>query len=78
MTQFLRQALRQEPEMYLVETVAEFCTTYRTTHRRIYFLQVVLLSTDSCFRQFTYFCNGRSGNISSHEDVLDRILSFLG
>ena len=49
----------------------------RTPRQRRHFLQQSLLARDSAFHQFTYYSNGRPGNISSTEDILDRILSYL-
>jgi hypothetical protein len=75
---FLRHILRLEPGADMVAAVAGFFATNRTLRQRLHFLHNVLLSRNSCFRQFTYFYAGISGNISQTEDVLDRIMSFLG
>ena len=44
---------------------------------RYEFLKNTLLAHGSIFRNFTYFSGGMAGNISTCEDVLDRILIFL-
>ena len=75
---FLRHILRREPLTDMVATVAGFCATNRTPGRRLHFLHSVLLSRNSCFRQFTFCGGGFDGSISQTEDVLDRIMSFLG
>ena len=65
------------PEMPL-QTIATFIQ-WNDSHavfRRRYLLNV-LLAKESEFRQFTYFYNNKKGNISSREDVLDRILCFV-
>ena len=49
---------------------------FKTAHRK-HFLWNVLMSTDSAFRRFTYFYNGKKGNIGQKEDIADRVLSFL-
>ena len=71
----LKHILRREPPTDMVATVTNFCATYRTTGWRLHFLHCVLLSRDSCFRRFTF---SGGGNISPTEDVLDRIMSYLG
>ena len=35
------------------------------------------MTKGSVFRQFTFFYNKKSGNISDREDVIDRIISFV-
>ena len=75
---FLRHILRLEPNAEMVAAVAGFCATNRTLRQRLHFLHNVLLSRNSCFRQFTFFSGGISGSISQTEDVLDRIMSVLG
>ena len=76
---FLRHILRREPPTDMVATVAGFWATNRTHGRRLHFLQsVLMLSRNSCFRQFTFFGGDLDdGSISPTEDVLDRIMSFL-
>ena len=44
---------------------------------KIQYLLGVLMSNGSVFRQFTFFYNKKSGNISDREDVIDRIISFV-
>ena len=44
--------------------------------KRIY-LAVLLLTRGSAFRKFTYLHNSKHGNISAHEDIIDRIISFV-
>ena len=75
---FLRHVLRCEPHAEMVTTVAGFCATNRTPRQRLHFLHNVLLSRHSCFRQFTLFAGDLRGIISQTENVLDRIMSFLG
>ena len=41
------------------------------------YLLSVLMTKGSVFRQFTFFYNKKSGNISDREDVIDRIVSFV-
>ena len=41
------------------------------------YLLSVLMTKGSVFRQFTFFYNKKSGNISDLEDVIDRIVSFV-
>ena len=41
------------------------------------YLLSVLMTKGSVFRQFTFFYNKKSGNISDREDVIDRIISFV-
>ena len=75
---FLRHILRREPPTDMVATVAGFYATNRAPGRRLHFLHNVLLSRNSCFRPFTFCGGGVDGSISQTEDVLDRIMSFLG
>ena len=75
---FLRHILKREPLADMVATVAGFCATNRAPGRRLHFLHSVLLSRNSCFRQFTLLGGDLSGIISQTENVLDRIMSFLG
>ena len=65
------------PEMPL-QTIACFLqwNDSQAVFIRRYLLNV-LLAKESVFRQFTYFYNSKKGNISSREDVLDRILEFV-
>ena len=35
------------------------------------------MANESVFRQFTFFYNKESGNISESEDVIERIVSFV-
>ena len=41
------------------------------------YLLSVLMTKGSVFRQFTFFYNKKSCNISDREDVIDRIISFV-
>ena len=41
------------------------------------YLLSVLMAKESVFRQFTFFYNKKSGNISAREDVIDRIIFFV-
>ena len=52
------------------------CFDYQRGARKR-FLYCALLSRQSSFKKFTYFRNGMHGSISQHEDILDRILSFV-
>ena len=42
-----------------------------------HYLLIVLMAKESVFRQFTFFYNKKSGNISDREDVIDRIVSLV-
>ncbi len=42
-----------------------------------YFLWRALTAPHSCFWQFMYITGGVAGNISTTEDILDRIMMFL-
>ena len=44
--------------------------------KRIY-LTELLLTRGSALRKFTYFHNSKHGTISAHEDIIDRIISFV-
>ena len=76
-TALLNQNLRREPTEYMIVTIAELCSIYSTHRKRLLFLRYTLLSRHSCFRVFTYFSGGIRGSVSSTEDVLDKIMSFL-
>ena len=40
-------------------------------------LTELLLTRGSAFRNFTYFGSSKHGTISAHEDIIDRIISFV-
>ena len=75
----VRQRLRRDNFAFEVAwIIAEFLGNVDwTRRRRLKFLENVLRSPGSPFRQFTYASNGMSGNISMTEDILDRILRFV-
>ena len=73
----LRQRLRMEPTPEMVMTVARFAGPCLDMRRKFHYLRAVLLAYNS---DFHYFCDhsGGPGLISCNEDIMDRILSFLG
>ena len=73
----LRQRLRMEPTPEMVTMIAKFAGPCLDMRRRLYHLRAVLLAYNS---DFHYFCDrsGGPGLISCNEEILDRILNFLG
>ena len=60
--------------------VTDFLVPDYKNASRLFFLRNALTAwrvEKSPFLQFTYFHNGRAGNVSEVEDILDRILDFL-
>ena len=41
------------------------------------YLTEMLLAKGSMFRRFTYFHNGRAGNMFQYEDIIDRVIAFI-
>ena len=72
----LRQRLSVEPTPEIVTTIAMFAGPCLNMRRRLYHLREILEADNSCFEFFCDYAVG--GNISYNEDILDRILSFLG
>ena len=74
--------LHLQRSVHLPQTTAKsiviFLQWYDDTSefKRIY-LTELLLQRGSVFRKLTYFHNRSHGNISAHEDVIDRIISFV-
>ena len=67
----------QAVDMWFRQQLSEFLA-YDARHlQRLHYLHRSLVAGTSCFRRFTFFWGGKSGNISQREDVLDRIMSFL-
>lgn len=73
----LRQRLRMEPTPEMVMTISRFAGPCLEMRRRLDHLRAVLLSADSIFYVFCDYSGG-PGLISCNEEILDRILSFLG
>ena len=73
----LRQRLRIEPTPETVMTIARFAGPCLDMRRKLYHLRAVLLSYNSPFVFFIDHSGG-PGLISCNEEILDRILSFLG
>ena len=73
----LRQRLHMEPNPEMVMSIARFAGPCLHLRRRLFFLREVLLADNSYFH---WFCDlsGCLGYISCNEEILDRILSFLG
>ena len=69
--------LRMEPTPEMVTMIAKFAGPCLDMRRQLYHLRAVLLAYNS---DFHYFCDhsGGPGLISCNEEILDRILSFLG
>ena len=62
----------------VVELICDFVEfTPKRLGKRMVYDYVLRGGPDSCLRQFTYGGNGLEGNISQHEDILDRILDHL-
>ena len=59
--------------------IAKFLIKDQTKRARVKYLEYCLLSTDesNIFRHLVYWYNGRAGNISQSENILDRILSYI-
>ena len=66
-----------EPDNVFVTKILPFLVVNRIHSCRLHFLYMVLMSRNSVFRQFTYYCGGINGSVSETEDVLDRIMRFL-
>ena len=73
----LRQRLEMEPNPEIVMSIARFAGPYLDMRRKLFFLRAVLLGYNSYFHMFCDFSGG-PGLITSNEEILDRILSFLG
>ena len=73
----LRQRLRMEPTLEMVMTIARFAGPCLDMRRKLHYLRAVLLSYNSRFHHFIEDYGG-PGVISCNEEILDRILSFLG
>ena len=73
----LRQRLRMEPTLDMVMTISRFAGPCLEMRRRLHHLRAVLLSYNSYFHVFCDHSGG-PGLISCNEEILDRILSFLG
>ena len=64
-----------ERSLHIVATFLQWNDS-DTEFKRQYLLNV-LLAKELVFRQFTFFYNKESGNISESEDVIERIVSFV-
>ena len=64
-----------ETPLHLVSTFIHWNDSDAEFKRQ--YLLSVLMTKGSVFRQFTFFYNKKSGNISDREDVIDRIISFV-
>ena len=64
-----------ERPLHIVATFLHWNDSYAEFKRQ--YLLIVLMAKESVFRQFTFFYNKESGNISDREDVIDRIVSFV-
>ena len=64
-----------EIPLHIVATFLQWNDSYAEFKRQ--YLLIVLMAKESVFRQFTFFYNKKSGNISDREDVIDRIVSFV-
>ena len=60
-----------------INRIASYLVPDYKSRQRKWYLRCLLMAEESPFGQFTYFRNGRSGNISKTEDIIDRILSYL-
>ena len=66
---------------YIQESIARMLVYDQKRCARLWHLEMVLLGSPrrlNWFRKLTYSGNGLRGNISSTEDIFDRVLSFLG
>ena len=61
--------------LHIVATFLQWNDSYAEFKRQ--YLLIVLMAKESVFRQFTFFYNKESGNISEREDVIERIVSFV-
>ena len=52
-------------------------TPFRKHCQRLHYLRCAVLATGSPFKRFTRFSGGIEASISSKEDIVDIILSFL-
>ena len=70
-----------ERKDYIQENITRMLVYDQKRCARLWHLEMVLLGRPlqlNWFRKLTYSGNGLRGNISSTEDIFDRVLSFLG
>ena len=70
-----------ERKDYIQENITRMLVYDQKRCARLWHLEIVLLGSPrrlNWFRKLTYGGNGLRGNISSTEDIFDRVLSFLG
>ena len=70
-----------ERKDYIQENITRILVYDQKRCARLWHLEMVLLGRPlqlSWFRKLTYSCSGLRVNISSTEDIFDRVLSFLG
>ena len=72
-------ALRSRMTPEVIEVLTQFLipTPDYQEANKLFVLRHVLVARVSPFRQLTFYFGGEAGNISLHEDALDRILSYL-
>ena len=73
-SKLLPQSLRVRGPL---EVVVGYFTFNHLKARRLHFLQMVLLAAGSDFRKFTYYYNGRMGNIDQWTDIINYLWRFL-
>ena len=74
----LDKLTQQLPDM-VKDDIAAFLVENQNYLARMWHLRCILLSSPyrGIFRNLVYFYNGRAGNISQTEDILDRVLNFI-